>query len=160
MQAEQVQALARTLSALEFCKRFSGFYLAVAFGEVPLELGFRTATAGVTVNPCPVGLTEVLPIAKAFGNPYPDRVSLGRSRNCDVVVRQPSVSKLHAYFLLKDEVPHQLLDFGSNNGSLLNGRKLLPHTPERVRVGDSVHFGQVAATVVDGSSLLAVLRET
>src|SRR5579863_3172874 len=37
---------------------------------------------------------NVLEISKAAGNPYPDRISVGRARNCDIVMRDSSVSKL------------------------------------------------------------------
>ena len=64
---------------------------------------------------------EVLPVVKAPGNPYPDRVSVGRARNCDVVMRDPSVSKLHAHFRIGGP-KLELVDIDSQNGTRVNGR--------------------------------------
>ncbi len=97
---------------------------------------------------------RVIAIAKAAGNPYPERIALGRARNCDVVLRDPSVSKLHACFCLVDAAL-ELTDVGSHNGTRVNGRALLPHRPMRLVVGDLIVFGDVAARLVDA----ALLRE-
>ena len=71
---------------------------------------------------------EVLAVVKAPGNPYPDRVSVGRARNCDVVMRDPSVSKLHAHFRVGGP-KLELVDIDSQNGTRVNGRALAPHQP-------------------------------
>ncbi len=41
---------------------------------------------------------EVRWIAKSEDSPYSDRFSVGRARNCDIVLRYASISKLHAHF--------------------------------------------------------------
>jgi len=158
MQPQEVKTLALTLGAAVFRQRFAGFHLAIALGEVPVELGFRTVVASSHV-PATDALSEVVTIAKALGNPYPDRVSVGRARNCDIVARHPSVSKLHACFSMRDDRPVALLDLGSNNGTLLNGRRLTPQVAEPIQVGDMVHFGRVAATIVDATALRSLLCE-
>jgi hypothetical protein len=100
---------------------------------------------------------EVLPVVKAPGNPYPDRVSVGRARNCDIVMRDPSVSKLHAHFRLSGP-KLELVDIDSQNGTRVNGRALAPHQPAAVANGDTVLFGSVACKVVDGAALYDLLR--
>src|SRR5690348_9543869 len=42
----------------------------------------------------------VVPVRKREGGLFTQRVGVGRARNCDVVLRFPSVSKLHAQFLV------------------------------------------------------------
>ncbi|HEX9100653.1 MAG TPA: FHA domain-containing protein, partial [Polyangia bacterium] len=100
---------------------------------------------------------EVLPVIKAPGNPYPDRVSVGRARNCDIVMRDPSVSKLHAHFRVGGP-KLELVDIDSQNGTRVNGRALAPHQPAQVSNGDTVLFGSVACKVVDAAALYDLLR--
>jgi hypothetical protein len=100
---------------------------------------------------------EVLSIVKAAGNPYPDRVSVGRARNCDIVMRDPSISKLHAHFRI-GEVKVELVDIDSQNGTRINGRALAPHQPAQVANGDTVLFGSVACKLVDAAALYDLLR--
>ena len=100
---------------------------------------------------------EVLPVVKAPGNPYPDRVSVGRARNCDIVMRDPSVSKLHAHFRLGGP-KLELVDIDSQNGTRVNGRALAPHQPAQVANGDTVLFGSVACKLVDAAALYDLLR--
>lgn len=100
---------------------------------------------------------EVLPIVKAAGNPYPDRVSVGRARNCDIVMRDPSISKLHAHFRIGG-VRVELVDIDSQNGTRVNGRALAPHQPAQVANGDTVLFGSVACKLVDAAALYDLLR--
>ena len=100
---------------------------------------------------------EVLPVIKAPGNPYPDRVSVGRARNCDIVMRDPSVSKLHAHFRIGGG-KLELVDIDSQNGTRVNGRPLAPHQPAQVANGDTVLFGSVACKIVDAAALYDLLR--
>lgn len=100
---------------------------------------------------------EVLEVIKAPGNPYPERVSVGRARNCDVVMRDPSVSKLHAHFRVGG--PRlELVDIDSQNGTRVNGRPLPPHQPTAVEAGDTILFGNVTTRLVDAHMLYDVLR--
>ncbi|MCU1277395.1 MAG: hypothetical protein JWM53_941 [bacterium] len=100
---------------------------------------------------------EVMPVVKAAGNPYPDRVSVGRARNCDLVMRDPSVSKLHAHFRIGGP-KLELVDIDSQNGTRVNGRALAPHQPAQVSNGDTILFGSVAAKLVDAAALYDLLR--
>jgi hypothetical protein len=105
----------------------------------------------------PAKNVDVIEVVKAAGNPYPDRISIGRARNCDVVLRDPSVSKLHAHFRVG--VPQmELVDIDSQNGTLVNGRKLAPHQPAAVSPGDQLTFGNVVTKLVDANALYDLLR--
>ena len=154
--------LAHTTSRDEFAARAPGVYLVL---EQPLDedqLGFATQV----VDPRAIKRAafhqaaqrfEVLPVVKAPGNPYPDRVSLGRARNCDIVMRDPSISKLHAHFRIGAPVL-ELVDIDSQNGTRVNGRALAPHQPAAVSSGDTLLFGSVAARLVDAAALWDLLR--
>jgi hypothetical protein len=85
----------------------------------------------------------VAPLTKRPGNPFGERISVGRAPNCDVVFRYSHVSKLHAHFLVEQGVL-LLVDQRSSNGTFLNGRQLDPAVPHPVRPGDSVRFGSLS----------------
>jgi predicted component of type VI protein secretion system len=65
------------------------------------------------------------------------RVVLGRSRDCDVVVVDPNVSRRHAE-LQRDEHGWSIADLGSTNGIKVNGRRV-DHAP--LREGDRITLG-------------------
>jgi len=100
---------------------------------------------------------SVLSLQKAPGNPYPDRISVGRARNCDVALRDPSVSKLHAHFKVRDG-GYDLIDLDSQNGTCVNGTKLTPHGPKTVSSGDVLLFGHVSCKLVNAGLLYDLLR--
>jgi FHA domain/Domain of unknown function (DUF1707) len=62
---------------------------------------------------------------------------LGRSRACDVVLADDSVSRRHA-MLVREGDRVVLTDLGSTNGTLVNGRWV---TQAEVRPGDQVRLG-------------------
>jgi FHA domain/Domain of unknown function (DUF1707) len=71
--------------------------------------------------------------------PAGDRqVVLGRSRECDCVLAEPSVSRRHAE-LRRDGSCWLLRDLGSRNGTRVNGVRLIDQT--EVSPGDRVSFG-------------------
>ena len=69
--------------------------------------------------------------------------TMGRSRDCDVVVPDPNVSRVHA------EVRHEgleyvLVDLGSTNGVEVNGRRVLRHN---LHDGDRLSLGGAEVVV-------------
>lgn len=74
----------------------------------------------------------------------PPRVVVGRSRSCDIRLREDTVSRLHAA-LVWEEGGWMLEDLGSSNGTFLNGQRVVER--QRVKVGDQVRFGAVKATL-------------
>jgi hypothetical protein len=92
---------------------------------------------------------------------YPVRSSLhiatvGRAPDNDVVIPDRSVSRRHAFL---KRAPHGgllLLDAGSSNGTLVNGRSVLAKgsgPPSAVAPGDSVKLGRLEFTFVDAAGL-------
>jgi len=63
----------------------------------------------------------ILPLCKADGHPFPERVSVGRAMNCDVVIRDPSVSKLHGHFRDVGAESAFFTDAKSSNGTRVDG---------------------------------------
>ncbi len=68
----------------------------------------------------------------------PSGVTLGRSRQCDVVLDDANVSRQHAEIRPRGG-SWVLADLGSTNGSRLNGRPV--EGPEVVRSGDEIELG-------------------
>jgi FhaA, N-terminal domain/FHA domain len=68
----------------------------------------------------------------------PGGATIGRSRQCDVVVGDPNVSRKHAEVRPQGEA-WVLSDLGSTNGSVLNGRRI--EQPEALRAGDEIEIG-------------------
>ena len=92
-------------------------------------------------------------IVKRSGNPYPERISVGRAFNCDIVLRFAVVSKLHAHFALNSDGTMELYDVGSANGTWHNGRRL--ELGDRVMIAphDLISFGGVHCELVDAVGL-------
>jgi hypothetical protein len=155
-----LQQDAERASESEFVKKYPGAYF-VAAEEGQLGAGFTTAvmdTSPAERKKSEAEIVDVFAIAKAPGNPYSDRISVGRARNCDVVVRDSSVSKLHAHVRPTADGNFEVIDLGSQNGTAINGRIVAANQSERVFFGDSVPFGSIDLLLVDGQALYHLLR--
>ncbi len=73
----------------------------------------------------------------------PAGATIGRSRQCDVVVEDPNVSRQHAEVRPRAN-GWVLVDLGSTNGSVLNGR--LIERPETLEPGDTIEVGTSVIT--------------
>ncbi len=71
----------------------------------------------------------------------PDGATIGRSRQCDIVVGDPNVSRRHAQVVARGG-SWVVTDLGSTNGTRLNGvvvtRAEVIRAGDRIEVGDSV----------------------
>lgn len=128
---------------------------------------FRTMAAGTSgpsdlrPNSTLLDPTEwvILPVAKRPDSPYPDRVSVGRASNCDIVLRFGIVSKLHAHFIISPEGPLSIGDRGSANGVFVNGQRLAAQEMRPLATGDRVGFGDLELEIVDARTLHSLLLE-
>jgi Protein of unknown function (DUF3662)/FHA domain len=73
----------------------------------------------------------------------PAGVTIGRSRQSDIVVDDPNVSRQHAEIRPRGG-SWVLTDLGSTNGSILNGRRI--DGPEVLKPGDQIEIGTSAMT--------------
>ena len=71
-----------------------------------------------------------------------DRVLLGRSRECDVQLADPNVSRRHAE-LRRDNGGWSVVDLGSTNGIKLNGRRV---DQAALEPGDRITLGLTELT--------------
>jgi pSer/pThr/pTyr-binding forkhead associated (FHA) protein len=59
---------------------------------------------------------------------------------------EKGVSRIHAA-LVRQDASLTLLDLGSSNGTLINGRRVSPNQPRVVQDGDEITFGQLVARI-------------
>jgi hypothetical protein len=162
MSPERIVELARALSREEFAKALTCWFLVILdAGEEEPPSSFETmdvsASAHKFLAPKP-STPLVHAIVKAEGNPYPDRISVGRARNCDVVLRHATVSKLHAHFLPKPGDKLEIVDLGSQVGTRVNGQPVAANEPRAVAPGTILLLGRVAARIADARAAYDLLK--
>lgn len=88
-----------------------------------------------------------VPLCKRRGatNIFAERISVGRARTNDVVLRHHSVSKFHAWVECDEDDKYYLCDAKSTNATLVNGAQIPKSAPVPLNPGDEVRFGDVAA---------------
>ncbi len=77
------------------------------------------------------------------------RLVVGRSRSCDVRLRDDTVSRLHAALVWRSGAL-VVEDLGSSNGTWVNGERIL--SPRTVGAGDTVRFGSVKGVIEAGAA--------
>jgi hypothetical protein len=100
---------------------------------------------------------ELYPLAKKPGASFPDRITIGRTSNNDVVVADPSVSRLHAYVRQADG--WMVADAGSKNGSWIDGVVLEPRRETALPPGARVRFGDVQLTFYRSEDLFDLMGD-
>lgn len=88
-----------------------------------------------------------------------DRVSVGRALNKDIVLRDASISKLHAWFELHDARDFSVVDAGSKNQTYVNGEALQPRQAFPLAPGDVVRFGSIASVLCEAEGLWSAVHE-
>jgi predicted component of type VI protein secretion system len=75
----------------------------------------------------------------------PGGATIGRSRECDIVLNDSNVSRRHAELRPLGE-GWTITDLGSTNGVRVNGRDARPNDPQPLRSGDRLDIGTVDAS--------------
>ncbi len=126
-------------------------------GEFFTQMGMGAANCGGTGDPKrPDKLGSnwvVIPVIKSDANPYQNRIIVGRARNCDVTIADPTVSKVHAELRETDAGTFQLMDRGSRNGTAVEGTPCLVGEPAKVSNGNLLRFGAIETVFLDAGSL-------
>src|SRR5690606_22254096 len=73
------------------------------------------------------------------------RITLGRSTACDLVIDDTTVSREHAAFVRRGDT-WWIVDLGSTNGTTVNGVRAAEHP---VAVGDRVQLGDAVVELVE-----------
>ena len=102
---------------------------------------------------------EVYPLTKKVGASFPDRITIGRTANNDIVIPDTSVSRLHAY-VRRDGASWLVADGGSKNGSWLRGATLEPRREHPLVSRAVLKLGDVDLTFYVAADLFAALGGT
>jgi len=186
-------------SLYDICKTFAGqatkeaflqkypgyFFLGVVPTDIPdIEPDFHT---GITSSDLLKAKMEefketdrlrpgsfLVPIQKKEENEWLLWMSVGRTRNNDVVLRHASVSKLHARLYteeegddegeikdedLDDSPQYRISDTGSSLGTWVNGKKLARSESCRLFCGDLIKFGDIECYFLDSDNLYEKLSK-
>ena len=76
-------------------------------------------------------------------NVFTERISVGRARTNDIVLRHHSVSKFHAWFERDEDDRFYVSDAKSTNATLLNGTDITGASQVQVSPGDEIRFGNI-----------------
>jgi hypothetical protein len=102
---------------------------------------------------------EVYPLSKKPGASFPDRITIGRTSNNDVVIADTSVSRLHAY-IKRSGTGWVVADAGSKNGSYVGGVRLEPRKEQVLPSRVELRIGDVDVTFYVAADLFAALGGT
>jgi len=100
-----------------------------------------------------------MPVVVIYGGEYNgehieiagDRLTIGRSVECDVILRSKDVSSRHAQVVLRERI-WWLQDLGSTNGTLLRKKRIVQHP---LSAGDEFSIGQYRFAFAESAGALA-----
>jgi hypothetical protein len=166
---------ARALGEADFAARHGGAFLlhegnldpsrrpiqpqqTLIMGRVlPADAGGAPARASGS----PVSSLRIYPVRHTGRSPFPRIVTVGRTKNNDVVLADVSISKFHAFF--KEEGgTYFLADGESRNGTFVDGERALSTKqgkPTMLRPGARVKFGAIEFRFIDMKELLSLARQ-
>jgi hypothetical protein len=88
------------------------------------------------------------------------KITVGRTQNNDIVLDAGSISKFHAFFRIERD-GYSLIDAGSTNGTIVDGRPLRKLEPKRLEPGAAITFGDSFSAVFhDACSLHRAMNGT
>jgi len=121
------RAVCGGLDLTEFRRRFPHpFFIQISSlsdDESELPFGTIVRPSSRPADQADLGVCLVHPVVKRPGGNFAKMILIGRADNNDLVLRQPHVSKFHAYFHQRDDI-WQLTDARSSNGTEVDGRAL------------------------------------
>ena len=131
----------KVISEEEFLHKFNVPCLLHKQSSQQLTPAFRTGYTEAGVGDEDIeGVEVAFLVRKRPDGPFPERISVGRTRVSDVKLPYPQVSKLHAYFTI-DGSTYMLTDAHATNGTYVNGIRLLANTPVAVPPASLIRFG-------------------
>ncbi len=101
---------------------------------------------------------KAVPLVKTSRNVFSSKITVGRATNNDVIIRAQMISKAHATFILDDGDRIKLMDMGSANGTMVNGRRLMKREMVPVASGDTVTFWRFVFEFQDLDSFVQLLN--
>jgi len=156
--------LARALTSDEFVARLPEPVLVVmsellpdaATADEDTQVGEEVVAGLPTENRSFPDRFEALALRKKRHAADLDRITIGRDRTSDIVVRTPGVSKVHAYFV--PGAPLQIVDRGSQNGTYIDGERIPAGRPVVLQFGQEIVFGDLVTRLLTSEDLYGVLK--
>lgn len=103
-------------------------------------------------------IVKIVALEKSNRNAFRTKITVGRAKNNDVIIRASKVSKIHAAFVVgKDS--WQLVDMGSVNGTIVNGQRLEKSQSVKLTSGDMISFWRYVFEYHDLDSFIAILEK-
>ena len=99
---------------------------------------------------------EIYPLVKKPSAPFTDMITIGRTPNNDVVLKDATVSRLHAFFRLR-EGKWYIGDGGSKNGTFLEGAVVPARRERELLAGQIVRIGELQLTFYTAEELFKML---
>lgn len=141
-------ALSEEFSALGeegFRRRYECAFLVMQHGPPSGDdwIDLNTSEASMP-RPKEVGASRAgirtIALRKSKRNSFGNKITVGRARNNDVIIRAPKISKLHSSFHPDGQGGYRLQDMGSLNGTVINGERLKKKERIELCSGDLVSF--------------------
>ena len=117
---------------------------------------FRTQS-GLTMPMLGGGEPMAVVIEKTKDNAFQRRVTVGRTKNNDIVLDDVSVSRFHAW-LQEEAGVWAVIDAGSRNGTWVGGKRLDPRVRTALASGSRVRIGAVELTFFSAEAFIKMLR--
>lgn len=147
----RLYALALEQSEKEFAASNPYHFLVPLFGaatavdpaEAPAQWGEAASEiTDVVVDSTEMSLGKQLFAVRKVQPLYEAMITVGRTANHDVVLRDPSVSKFHAFFKVTPSGLY-LVDADSTRGTTIDGKPLVKREATLALVGAVIGFGSV-----------------
>jgi hypothetical protein len=115
--------------------------------------------AGLKVSKEELAKEYAVLLTKSPRNSYEAKITVGRARNNDIVIRSSKISKIHSVFHKTDEGGYQIEDMGSVNGTAVNGKAIKKDQAVALADGDVISFWRYIFEFVELDSLVKILRK-
>lgn len=147
---------ARRMSESDFAAAYTHPFLLVRLSAADEDLEYRTVVAARHADLSSESF--LAPVIKRDGANSFSFISIGRSRNNDIVVNANSVSKSHAFIEHRDG-RYTITDAGSRNGTMIDGRPVERRVAAELRMGALIQLSpRVTAELIDARRAHAWLR--
>ncbi|MDF1660501.1 MAG: FHA domain-containing protein [Planctomycetota bacterium] len=121
--------------------------------------GYFTMAGGGTKEASPVELFSAMlyRLVKKTKGSFPHMITVGRANNNDVFIKDPLISKFHAYFMKRGS-DWYVADSGSTNGTFVDNKPLEATVPRKLEVDSIISFSEdLSYRFVDNEKVLGYL---
>jgi hypothetical protein len=115
--------------------------------------------AGLLVSKEELAKEYAVLLTKSPRNSYEARITVGRARNNDIVIRSSKISKIHSVFRKTEEGGYLIEDMGSVNGTAVNGTTIKKDQAVALSDGDVISFWRYIFEFVELETLLQMLHQ-